>query len=298
MTVLEIFEKISGISFLTTEKKLNEWMENLEAFPKKPRLLIQSLKMLNSAKLSETELLDALSQNQKLIDKIVALAKDYGSLEANDLMESILNLGPEIVQCELEKDVASKFTSTIDSLNHESLKAKWRSNMKIAVIAKVIAKWLDYGEPELAFFAAMAKPLGKILIELKEPFAYEQILDSIAHGVKQNEAEISVLGFDSSRVNAKLFETWKMPAAMIELAKNDYKTEKVSDEFKELAQIINFADYIAKSFENKTETPSSIWNKAQDYCETLGIEMDLELWADEISILFVKTLEFEKSVFE
>jgi HD-like signal output (HDOD) protein len=124
----------------------------------------------------------------------------------------------------------------------------------------------------------------------------QYVEEKMANGMPKRNAEVLAFGFDHAELGSKLFRYYGMPSEIIDLIQMDLESEKVKSKNKKLADVINFAKYIAESFSDKTQSPSSIWSGSQKYIHDLGLNINPEDWGNKISLLFVKSLEFEMSV--
>lgn len=300
MNTLELFKKLTKIPFLSktasAENKLASWINDLGEFPQNPKAAVSLMRMLNHTHIPEEKLIAEISKNEELTNKITGMAKELGALEANDLMEAILSVGSTIVRLEIEKDIAKQFAQTVSASKEESLKELFDHALNAAVVSRVLATWVEYPNSEHAFFANLLKDFDQVMIALKAPKAYEKIQGLVGMGTSLKEAQFLALGFDGSKILTQLFKTWSLPNSIIDLAKNNYEVKKVKEKYKELAVISKCADSIAKAFSDKDQSASKMWAKEKPELAKLGIKMTKEEWADEISVLFVKALEFRKSV--
>jgi hypothetical protein len=135
-----------------------------------------------------------------------------------------------------------------------------------------------------------------MVLGINEPQIIHFIEEKIANGMPKRNAEVLALGFDHTELGAKLFKYYGMPADLIELVQYDFDSCKVKQKTKMLCDVINFSKFIAKSFSDKSQSPSSMWNGSQSYIRELGLQINPEDWGNKISLLFVKSLEFEMSV--
>ena len=228
---------------------------------------------------------------------IPALAEKYDRVAKQDVVNAVGKLETTMIKASLEIDIAKKYHQSLaERIEVAEHKEAWKHSLRAAIIAKAIAQWVNYKEPEQAFITALLADLPEIVLAVNDPESQEKIHDKVEKGLSPLEAEMVVYGFDHREFGAKLFKYFGMPGAMVDMANQGYNAHKVKTQNILVTKITNFARFLAKCFADKTQSPSSIWTESQSAIEGLGLKMSNEEWGNKISLLFVKSLEFEMSV--
>ncbi len=279
--------------------KMSELIKDTNYLPQQPAYLFKLLRMAYSVNIKNNDMAQELTKDKEAAAHVLNIPslKDNENIEQEDLANAISNLERSFIQSSLEVDFAKKYHSAlVDRLTNENQKAKLNLSLKAAIIAKSIAKWVDYKDKEVAFFAALLADVPAQVLSINDPESQEKIDEKVSMGMSEKEAEIVVLGFDHTEFGSKLFKYYSMPSPVVDLIQNDFKTDRVKPKNEQLAKIVNFSKFLAKCFSDKTQTPSSIWLESQKSIESLGLNLSVEQWGNKISLMFVKAIEFEMSV--
>lgn len=287
--------------FLTRKppsNKVSDWIKTANFLPQDPVYLMQLMKMVNRAKLNRQLLSRELVKNKELLAKLLNINVDlYGfeNLDSADIENSLGNIESTFLQNNLELIIVRKYNAALSVLTVPSLISAWKDSVKTALIAKTIAQWCDYDDSEIAFFAGLLHRIPSILMSHNDMTAKIKIDELVAKGSQETEAELIVHGFDHCEFGVKLFKYLGLPEDLVSLVQSDLVVDKIKSKYKTLAQIVNFARFVSLAFSDKTQSPSSIWSKAQKHLVELDLKISAEEWANKISILFVRSLEFEMS---
>ncbi len=280
--------------------KMSELIQNTDYLPQKPAYLFKLLRMAYSVDIKNNDMALELTKDKDAVAQVLnipSLRDNYSNIDQEDIANAISNLERSFIQSSLEVDFAKKYYDTLAiRLHSEAQKEKLKLALKSAVIAKSIARWVDYQDKEVAFFAALLSDLPAEVLSINDPESQEKIDDKVHKGMSEKEAEIVVHGFDHAEFGAKLFKYYSMPSPIIDLVQNDFKADRVKPKNGQLAKIVNFSKFLAMCFSDKTQTPSSIWLESQKSIKSLGLNLSSEEWGNKISLMFVKAIEFEMSV--
>lgn len=282
--------------------KLADLISKTEYLPQKPLQLLKLLKLTYKASdISNAQLAGEIAKDKELVKKVLNLqnlSETYHNLDKDAYQNAIKNTEKSFIQSLVESQVAKKYFQGLASMNlPEEQLMQLKQNVKAAVIARSVAKWADFQDLELAFLMALMQNAPEYVLSINSPDAYRMAMNKVAEGMNKTEAYLVEFGFDKNEFASKLFRYYSMPSQMIEVMQHGFKASKVSKkEAKKLAQIVNFSRFIADCFADKTQSPSSIWMESQEALKELNLEISPEEWGNKISLLFVKSLEFEMSV--
>ena len=99
-------------------------------------------------------------------------------------------------------------------------------------------------------------------------------------------------GFEYCELGEKISRYIGLSETITNLHKFGFEAKDVK--LPKMANLVIFSDFIARAFADKAKSPSKMWNEAQPFIESLDLSFDKDTWANKISILFVKTLNFKK----
>lgn len=280
--------------------KMANLIKNTDYLPQKPGYLFKLLKMANSVEAKSKDIAKELTKDKELVAKVLdvpSLTENFDKLDEKDYVNAISNLERNLIRSSLEVDFAKKYFKTLVAKNSfPEFSERLTASVKAAVIAKAVSKWVKYPDPELAFFGALLSDVPAVVLGINDPESREKVFEKVEQGMTEKEAELIVHGFDQHEFGAKLFRYFSIPSAVVEMMHAGFNPEEVKGKHKQLTQIVNFSKFIAKCFSDKTQSPSSIWQESQSAIHDLGLEISSEEWGNKISLLFVKSLEFEMNV--
>ncbi len=280
--------------------KMANLIKNTDYLPQKPAYLFKLLRMANSVEAKSKDIAKELTKNKDLVAKVLnvpSLTENFEKLDQQDYVNAIASLERNLIRNSLEIDFAQKYFKVLSARNSFSgLGERLTASVKAAIIAKAVSKWVKYPDAELAFFGALLSDVPAVVLGINDPEASEKIFEKVEQGLSEKEAEIIVHGFDQHEFGAKLFRYFAIPTALVEMMHAGFNPEEVKAKYKKLTQIVNFSKFIAKCFSDRTQSPSSIWQESQSAIHDLGLEISSEEWGNKISLLFVKSLEFEMNV--
>ena len=277
--------------------KMATIIKNTQNLPQKPNYFIKLLKLAYNAKSSRSEFSAELSKDKELISKVLNLPSLPGkqaemSKEAFD--SAVKELEKSFIESLLEVDFAKKFHKALTVHAKPEQVTKFNKSVKAAIIASNVSKWVNYEHRELAFFATLLADMPVMVLATSDSEARAKVELMVNDGMSEKEAEMVAHGFDHGEFGAKLFQYYSMPNALVDLMQNHYQADKTKD--KVLTKVVNFSRFIAECFSDKTQSPSSIWTESQQSIQDLGLQVNSEEWGNKISLLFVKSIEFEMRV--
>lgn len=282
---------------LNSYNRMSTIIKGLDFLPQKPTYMLKLLKMVYSVDTSNDQIVAKITNDKELlalISEIPAVKDNQAELNSENLKNIFENLGKNFLQTFLEVDFAKKFHRSLSQKMILSNSSKWKQSLKAAVIARSVAQWTRYEHPELAFMGALLMNLPSMLLEFSEPQLQALVDEKISNGTGIKEAELAVYGFEHSEFGVRVLKHLGLPYELQDLVLADSNSSK--SKFVQLVRIVSFSKFIARCFTDKTQSPSSIWIQAQAAIKDLGLEVTPEQWGNKISLLFVKSVEFEMSV--
>jgi HD-like signal output (HDOD) protein len=295
-------EKLKSLLFAGSKPsnhKISDWIKDTHNLPQRPRSFMKLLELVYNHTTDKKKLVKEIANDKELTGKLLKLPnmnKQENLLDSIDIASALENLERNFIEGTLETNICRKYNLVLNGLPNGSLLPSWQHSVKSGIIAKNVAIWVNYQHPEIAFFSALLKYMPQMIMYSRDPLALSKLQESISRGLNLREAELVAYGFDSREFGSKLHKYYSMPEELIELAEKNFDPEQVKQKNKKLANLLRFAEFISLSFADKTQSPSSIWAHAQPYLKGLELDISSEEWANKISILFVKSLEFEMSV--
>jgi len=281
--------------------KIAEIIKNTDYLPQKPLNHFKLLKLVldKDPKTDFSNLVNEIKKDKELVKSLIgALSSQekYNVISPENFINALSDLEKTFLQNLIQVNVAKKYSQILKLSSSKMMQEEWRVNLKSAVIALSIAKWVELKDLEIVFMSALLSEIPSMVLCVNEAQSMQYVEEKVANGMPKRNAEVLALGFDHVELGEKLFKYYGMPSEIIDLVQADYESSKAKSKNKMLVDVINFAKYIAESFSDKTQSPSSIWSGSQKYIHDLGLNINPEDWGNKISLLFVKSLEFEMSV--
>jgi HD-like signal output (HDOD) protein len=282
---------------LRSFSKMANIVKNTDYLPQDPNYFIKVLKLAYNSENSRSDLIAELNKDSEFKTKnlnIQALKGKRQQLNGNDFNIAIKELEKNFLESFIEVDFARRFHSAISDKVPQMHLSTWNKSLKSAIIASNISKWVNYHNRELAFFCALLADLPTLIMTSFDLDAKIKVDQLIQDGMKERDAEVVAYGFDHYELGTKLFQYYSLPSSLVDIMNSHYQAEKSRD--KTLTKIVNFSRFLAECFSDKSQSPSSIWSDSQKSINDLGLKISSEEWGNKISLLFVKSLEFEMRV--
>jgi HD-like signal output (HDOD) protein len=281
--------------------KIAEIIKNTDYLPQKPLNHFKLLKLVldKDPKTDFSNLVNEIKKDKELVKSLIgALSSQekYNVISPENFINALSDLEKTFLQNLIQVNVAKKYSQILKLSSSKMMQEDWKLCLKSSVIAVSIAKWVELSDLEMAFMGSLLSEVPSLVMNINDSHTMQYVEEKMANGMPKRNAEVLAFGFDHAELGSKLFRYYGMPSEIIDLIQMDLESEKVKSKNKKLADVINFAKYIAESFSDKTQSPSSIWSGSQKYIHDLGLNINPEDWGNKISLLFVKSLEFEMSV--
>jgi HD-like signal output (HDOD) protein len=277
--------------------KMASIIKNTDYLPQKPNYFIKLLRLAYNSKTSRSEFSAELNKDSELKSKILNLPTMPGrnpEMNKEDFEKAVQGLEKSFIESLLEVDFAKRFHSAISDKVTQVHLEKWNKSIKSAIIASNISTWVNYPNKEFAFFGALLADLPTLIMTNYDSKARTKVDQLIQDGMSEREAEVVAYGFDHYELGSKLFQYYSLPGTLVDMMNSHYQAEKSRD--KTLTKIVNFSRFLAECFSDKCQSPSSIWSDSQKSINDLGLQISSEEWGNKISLLFVKSIEFEMRV--
>lgn len=276
--------------------KMATMIKNTEYLPQKPAYMIKLLRLAYSVTTNRSEFSQELNKDPELMSKVTELPAfpNKESLNKEEFDAAVKNLEKTFIESLLEVDFAKRYNKALSPNLSQTEAEKWNQAVKAAIIASNVSKWVNYPHRELAFFGALLADLPVLVLSHNDYEARRKVELMVQDGMSEKEAEMVAHGFEHYEFGSKLFQYYSMPNGLIDLMASHQQASKAKD--KVLTKLVNFSRFIAKCFSDKTQSPSSIWTESQKSIKDLGLQISSEEWGNKISLLFVKSVEFEMRV--
>jgi putative nucleotidyltransferase with HDIG domain len=93
----------------------------------------------------------------------------------------------------------------------------WKHSMSTALIAKTLARKINYQFADQAFTAGLLHDIGKVILNTYMTSMFEKVIQKVqTENIPFMEAEQQILGFDHAEVGSRVAERWNLPKELVE----------------------------------------------------------------------------------
>jgi len=279
-------------------QKINQMVDATNEFPMRQNLLYSLMNLTNDVRTFSAELINRLAEHDDLASRIIEKARIHprlnkSTVSAAQLKASIQKLGYGLVHNEIQDSLAKQYIKVYYKTENQDLKLTIRKSIRLAFIAKELAKMVQLKDTTLAYFAGLNYSLGEMILSLRDPRSAEELKKLLAKGVEQKTAELTILGFDLSELSARIMHKWDLSEDLISLVKNKLKANEVPNQLYKYAILMRFAEYLTKSLSDKNSSPQASWDRAQEFMAKLDVSMNSDTWIEEIKLMYIRLVETE-----
>ncbi len=285
-----------------TFNQISEMVKNTKEFPGQQRLVYNLMKLTNDVSSFSSDLINYLSQDEQLAKHIIEKARmttrlSKARISVAQLKQSIQRLGYELVNNEIQNSLAQQYIKTYYQTEDQNLRKLIKKSVRLAYIAKDLAKRFLVDHQTDAFFIGLNFYLGDLMLLLRNPRAFKEVQNMIHKGMDLRSSQITVLGFETFELSSKKLTEWNLPHSIVDVVKNSADTSKVAATHINIAFLMQFSEYINESFSAKTNSPQSMWFKANEFITKLSGSINKEAWVEEIKLMYIRLLETEYNLY-
>lgn len=203
-----------------TELTLNDIILKVEELPALPHITYRVLKLTSDPKTSIAELANTIVKDQVLTAKVLRMANSvyYGyARRIYSISEALIILGFSTVRNLVL--AASVYTVMDKELQGYFLPKGdlWKHCMSTALIARSLAKKVNYELPDQAFIAGLLHDIGKIILNTYMKERFKSVIEKVnQENIPFMDAEHQILGFDHAIVGSRVAEKWNLPQELVE----------------------------------------------------------------------------------
>ena len=237
---------------------LKELLTRIEDLPSIPETLIRILKVLDDPDSGPNDLAQVVRLDAPLMAKILRLANSpYYSQrgDISDINRCVAVLGYRTVrQVAICVTVATSLVTAVSrSAGRLDYRELWRHSVVTGAIAKHLARMTGYPDPEEVFTSGLLHDIGKFVLELHAPEAYDQVILRRSEARRPLvEVEEETFGFNHAAIGQAFGESWRFPALMVRCF-GEHHLETIGGAAREKEEqalaLVALADYLANTME-------------------------------------------------
>jgi HD-like signal output (HDOD) protein len=178
--------------------------------PAMPQILIKLIEHLQADDLGMPELAALISNDAGMTSKILAVANSsayHRSSRAVGLEHSLVALGTDMIKTLVISESVFQTFNNFPHSGSTDLRAFWKNSLSAAVIARELARRMDYAQLEEAYLAGLLHNVGRLALLATAPkeyaFNFTARDDEDLCAVEQRTLQIT-----HSEAGAWLIERW------------------------------------------------------------------------------------------
>lgn len=196
--------------------EITKLINNLKNVPAMPNVVIQALNIVKNPNSGIKDLGDIMSYDQSLSLKVLNLVNSayYGfAQQITSITRALALLGMNQAK-NIIVAIAMK-----PMFSSEENKELWEHSITAAVGCEYLASNLNIMDSEEAFIIGFLHDIGKIILNMQDKDALNQVREIVANGSDVIEAERMYFGTDHAEVGAALAKKWQLPILLTNVIK-------------------------------------------------------------------------------
>jgi len=239
-----------------TTLDVSQVLREIDDLPSIPETLLAIFKVLDDPDSGPSDLSSVVQMDAPLMARILRLANSpYYSRGGNvpDIQRCVSALGYQTVrQVAICVSVATTLVGAVaKAQGRMDYRELWRHSVSTAAIAKHLAKMVKYEDPEEIFTAGLLHDLGKFVLEIHSPEAYDQLIESRLDNRRSLEdVEKEYFGCDHAELGAAFGESWRFPPLLVKCFGEHHSSEDYTeplDRSEHAVALVALADYLAST---------------------------------------------------
>jgi putative nucleotidyltransferase with HDIG domain len=224
-------------------KTLRREIENIDTLPTLPGILNKLLKVIENPRVSLKEIGNFISSDPVLTSRILRAVNSpiYGFPgRIASINQSLVLLGLNVVRGLLLG------VSVFEAMKR-SVEGLWEHSVGCATVARILAQKVGLKEPEEVAVAALLHDIGKVILSLKFPREYRQVLQAIAERRQfVSEGERDFFEVSHAEIGAWVAQRWHFPPTLIEII--DYHHQpQLSRQVPRMTAVVHLADILIRA---------------------------------------------------
>jgi putative nucleotidyltransferase with HDIG domain len=272
-------------------------VSTLKNLPTLPHILVKLIEICNKDEVDLAEISRIVEADPSLSSKILKLVNSayYGLPRKFDsIRQSISYLGTSTI-----KNIAigsSIFQAFNPSVMGEffDLKVFWWHSIKCAVLARIIARKIQYSNPEEAFLAGLLHDIGRMVLWANYPKEYSALLEKYSGRSDLLLAGEIRQGITHCEIGAWMLHRWRLQSFLVDAILYHHEpTEKIKSALP-LVQIIyvanilshnsahedpNISHMISELFENTLSEIGELMSQADEEVDEVARALEIEIQA-------------------
>ena len=245
--------------------KTIELVNSIKDIQAMPSVIVKVLNVMKKPTVSMKELGDIVMYDQSITIKILALVNSayYGFSQQISSISIALSLLGMVKVKNIIVSVAMK-----PMMTNSCSKDLWKHSIRVAAGCEYLAKLTKIMDEDEAFIAGFIHDIGKTVLQLANPKAYEKVLALANDGHDILEMERKYFDSDHVRTGSLLAKRWQLPILLANII--SYHHSPSLSSIPVPCNLVNIDDKLVQDSFNP-----NLMDK--DFLKTMGIDLeDLE----------------------
>jgi len=196
-----------------TAKNVFEKIKQSNHLPQLPQVMLKLVKACGNNKATIEELTDIISTDPSLTSKLLQIiGSPYVNLpkNVNNIKTAVVYLGQDTIRNIAISSSAMHFFSLSKKLPEFDIKRFWFHSYKCGVIARKIAREINFPDPDEFFLGGLLHDIGRLILMQTFPKEYKGILQTAVCEKDMINGEMNLFGTDAPQISAMLFSHWNL----------------------------------------------------------------------------------------
>jgi putative nucleotidyltransferase with HDIG domain len=255
------------------QRQLFEQLKSSKNLPTLPHILLRIIEVCNGEETNFKELSRIIETDPALTSNILRMINSpYFSLpnKVFNLDQALVLIGMDAVKNIAISASIHQVFKTEQKSSPLHLKAFWRHSLMCALLARALAKKLQYPNPDEAFLTGLLHDIGKLVLWVNFPKEYEKAVVSSQGSSDRLLSEEAKLGALHSEVGAWIIGDWGLPSLVADAILYHHEPLYRVVEAFALVRIVYLANILSKDEEgNSREASETLFGLSQEETQIL-----------------------------
>jgi putative nucleotidyltransferase with HDIG domain len=221
----------------------------LNKLPVLPQVLTHLIRELNNGNAQLRDISDLMGQDPALTVKVLSIVNSshYGRQDAiSSVEQSIRLLGVKAIKMIAISAAMQQFMNTLSGTSLPDFSKFWRHSLMAGFLARMIAQFVSYPDPEEAYLAGLLHDVGKLALLAAKADTYRDVLVRYDDTDDLIKHEVLTFGITHCEMGALLIERWHMEPLVADAIRHHHDTVSHANTATELGKIVLLANALSR----------------------------------------------------
>jgi HD-like signal output (HDOD) protein/signal transduction histidine kinase len=230
-----------------------------------PQILIKLLAHLQADDLGMPELAALVAKDAGMTGKILSVANSsayHRNGRQPNLEQAMVSLGTDMIKTLVISDSVFQTFNSFPNSGATDLRAFWKNSLTAAVLARELARHLNYSQPEEAYLAGLLHNVGRLALLATAPkeygFNFTARDDEDLCAVEQRTLQIT-----HAEAGAWLIERWQLDSFLADSVLYHHEPGERLEGAHPLIRIVRAAHLLSAHMHNEADAPAMIVEAAK-----------------------------------